>query len=665
MIVTWSEPQFVAAQAVLRRLEAHGCEAYIVGGAVRDKLLGRDVKDIDIATSAPPDRVEHLFEKTLPTGIAHGTVSVLFASYWFEVTTFRAEGPYDDARHPRFVRFDTTLAGDLARRDFTVNAMAVDANGNLYDPYGGLVDLREQRLRAVGDPMLRFQEDGLRVARALRFAATLGFTIDPATQAAMLESTTRLAKVAPERRQDEWNKFLVALTVARCDEVADEVIEAWTGWHDLRWSCACAQTVNVNGLHDRLAVLLLPFADRAGEALRALRYSRKDADEVMALLRLAGAWQAGLPPALPLAVGKQLAAYGDGFLARAVDVCWAHHPQRDRQADWQLAHAWLESAPLRTERDLAINGSDLVRAFSLQGPAVGALLTYLFEQVAKRALDNQREELLACARAWIESAPLDAALLRSFLAVAPQHVPITVYPSVPSTNDLVRTRLAEEHASFLAVLTDRQESGRGRQGRLWVSPPGKGLALSVALRLDASDFERLAEWPLFAALAVRTALAEVGVADVAIKWPNDIYLHGKKICGILTELRTASGEAHLVIGVGVNVNADAEDFPDDIKARATSLKVAAGRSVSPNRLAARLIDELYGSMQRYLVGMRFRERREEYETHCMTIGQSVRVRQGEALVTGLALGIDDEGTLWVQNEASETLSVRSGEIIES
>jgi tRNA nucleotidyltransferase (CCA-adding enzyme) len=196
-------------QTIVRRLWQAGHEAYPVGGAVRDLLLKRKIGDWDVATSAVPEKVSALFPKVLPTGIAHGTVTVMAGKKGIEVTTFRGDLGYTDGRHPDGVVFLKSLPEDLKRRDFTINAMAIDlANGRLIDPFGGQDDLSRQLIRAVGDPLKRFSEDGLRPMRAVRFAAVLGFEIEAQTFAAIPKSLAVFRKVAPERIREELLKIL-------------------------------------------------------------------------------------------------------------------------------------------------------------------------------------------------------------------------------------------------------------------------------------------------------------------------------------------------------------------------------------------------------------------------------------------------------------------------
>lgn len=199
-----------AVQSVLATLRRAGHEAYLVGGCVRDLLLGLAPKDWDVATSAPPEAVMALFPKVAATGIRFGTVTVLTGDEAVEVTTFRREGRYRDGRRPEAVAFGVSLAEDLARRDFTVNAMAWAPEAGLVDPHGGQADLRAGRIRAVGDPLVRFAEDALRMLRAVRLAASLGFAIESGTWQALRACAPRIEAVARERVREEISRILLS-----------------------------------------------------------------------------------------------------------------------------------------------------------------------------------------------------------------------------------------------------------------------------------------------------------------------------------------------------------------------------------------------------------------------------------------------------------------------
>lgn len=198
------------AEACLSALTGAGCAAYPVGGCVRDLLLGRARGDVDICTSARPEEVMALFPRAVPTGIAHGTVTVPTGDGNIEITTFRREGGYADSRHPDAVSFDVGLREDLSRRDFTVNAMALGPGGEVIDPFGGREDLKKGLIRCVGDPDRRFAEDALRMFRAVRFAAQLGFQLEEKTAQALERNAFWAEKLSRERIRSEMEKILLS-----------------------------------------------------------------------------------------------------------------------------------------------------------------------------------------------------------------------------------------------------------------------------------------------------------------------------------------------------------------------------------------------------------------------------------------------------------------------
>lgn len=218
-----------APVALCRRvLSRAGHRAYPVGGCVRDLLLGKEPQDWDVTTSARPEEVMALFEKTIPTGLRHGTVTVVLEGMALEVTTFRRDLGYSDGRRPDAVSFDATLEEDLARRDFTINAMALDESGQVIDPYGGRADLEAGLVRCVGDPDRRFGEDGLRTLRALRFAAQLGFRLEERTAAALARAAGNAALVSPQRRRVELEKTLLSPRPQMAVEMARlGLLEPW------------------------------------------------------------------------------------------------------------------------------------------------------------------------------------------------------------------------------------------------------------------------------------------------------------------------------------------------------------------------------------------------------------------------------------------------------
>ena len=195
---------------IIKTLQAHGYEAYAVGGCVRDSILGRIPDDWDITTSATPQETKALFHRTFDTGIEHGTITVLIEKDAFEVTTYRVDGEYEDSRHPKEVTFTRCLKEDLLRRDFTINAMAYNDTEGLVDIFGGIEDLEKKVIRCVGNARERFGEDALRIMRAVRFAAQLGFEIEEDTKAGIIELAPTLANISAERIQVELIKMMVS-----------------------------------------------------------------------------------------------------------------------------------------------------------------------------------------------------------------------------------------------------------------------------------------------------------------------------------------------------------------------------------------------------------------------------------------------------------------------
>lgn len=195
---------------IIQKFEKNGFECYVVGGSVRDNLLHRKISDFDLCTNALPEQTMVLFDHTIPTGIKHGTITIVIDGQFVEVTTFRKEGEYTDHRHPDQVRFVKDLRSDLARRDLTINAMAYSPKLGYIDPFGGMEDLKKKLIKTVGDPEKRFEEDALRMVRAHRFAAVLGFSIDESTQKAIEKKAGLIQFVAIERLFGEWMKILKA-----------------------------------------------------------------------------------------------------------------------------------------------------------------------------------------------------------------------------------------------------------------------------------------------------------------------------------------------------------------------------------------------------------------------------------------------------------------------
>lgn len=400
-----------AVREVCDVLTGAGFEAVTVGGAVRDVLLGRAGGDWDVATSAHPDEVVARFARTIPTGMAHGTVTVIAGRgahrMPIEVTTYRGDGAYVDGRRPTSVVFGVPLTEDLARRDLVVNAIAYDpVHARLIDPFDGRGDLAARRLRAVGDPAARFAEDGLRIMRAIRFAATLGFALDADTTAAIPGALPSLAKVSRERVKVELDKLLgapapgAALTIARATGVlAQELPEATVD--DAAWPARLAWLERAPA-EARLAVLVAGGADgeasaaAAERALRRLKAANDERDRAVRLVRLAHH-----ADPTERVVRRALARCGRAHAALAVALWQARGDAPPAVAD--AGAAILGRGDALNAGELALTGAALIAALGLTpGPAVGRALAACLEAVLDDPTRNQPAALVAIARAHLD-----------------------------------------------------------------------------------------------------------------------------------------------------------------------------------------------------------------------------------------------------------------------
>jgi len=425
-------PRSVAA--VLRRLDGAGHRSWLVGGMVRDLLLGRPRQaDYDLATPARPEAVVALFPRAIPTGIAHGTVTVVVPGHKVEITTFRGEGAYLDGRRPSSVHFHDDLEADLARRDFTVNAMAWDPLGREFqDPFGGRRDLRRRTIRAVGRPEERFAEDGLRPVRAVRLAAQLGFALEPTTAAAIPPALPVVARVSVERLAEELSKLLGAPHAGRglallaatglLDALLPELLAHGTGPRDHGLSAARAAR---GGVALRLAALFHGLAAaepadsaarRARQALVRLRFPGAVAEEAAALVAVHGCLAApgrAPPPAGGAEVRRWLSRVGRRLATGALDLAAADARAaggRARAAEVaalrRRARAQLRSGAPLAAAELALDGQAVMDALGIPpGRAVGEALAFLLDRALVDPTLNRRRELLALLRAWWEERP--------------------------------------------------------------------------------------------------------------------------------------------------------------------------------------------------------------------------------------------------------------------
>lgn len=426
---------------VLRILEGSGHSAYVVGGCVRDALLGTVPGDWDVCTSALPRETMALFAgyTVLPTGLDHGTVTVLMDGTPYEITTYRVDGDYSDHRHPDSVTFVSDLREDLARRDFTVNAMAYHPEKGLVDPFHGADDLRQRVIRAVGDPEERFREDGLRILRALRFAARLGFTVDEATAAAIHVQSALLDGIARERVQKEFNGLLIGENVVPVLRAYSDVlarilpeIEPCFGFDqhnphhfaDVWEHTLFALGATPPDLLIRLVVLLHDTGKPAsfsldeegvghfcghGEksaaiaeaVLTRLRYEKEFSRRVIALVR----WHDAEIPPSRAGVLRWLNRLGEADMQNLMVIkrtdALAHNFADEKLKKLALRKAILNrvlaSGDCYRVQDLAVSGEDLLAMGIPEGPPIGELLRALLGRVMDGSTANTRPALLALA----------------------------------------------------------------------------------------------------------------------------------------------------------------------------------------------------------------------------------------------------------------------------
>ena len=427
-------------KVILHTLQGAGCEAYAVGGCIRDSLLGRTPDDWDITTSARPEETKALFGKTIDTGIQHGTVTVMRHGRGYEVTTYRVDGEYEDGRHPKEVTFTASLEEDLKRRDFTVNAMAYNEEDGLVDLFGGRQDLGRKIIRCVGEANERFEEDALRIMRAVRFSAQLGFTIEERTKEAIRGHADRLRQVSAERIQMEltklvtspnpdflriaWETGITAVVLPEFDRLMEQPQNNphhcfSVGEHTLHAMRAvrpdkCLRLAML--LHDVAKPLCLT-TDEAGidhfhghaqkgeriaaQILKRLRYDNHTTELVSRLVK----WHDAAIEPEKKAVRRAASRMGKDLFplileVKAADLAAQSDYRRAEKQEWleQLRGLYEEierEGDCLTIKDLAVNGRDLMRAGMEPGPQLGRTLQGLLEIVLEDPEKNTKEYLLS------------------------------------------------------------------------------------------------------------------------------------------------------------------------------------------------------------------------------------------------------------------------------
>ncbi len=423
---------------IIQTLNAHGYEGYAVGGCVRDTMLGRTPQDWDITTSAKPEEVKALFAHTIDTGIQHGTVTVMLDHVGYEITTYRIDGEYEDARHPKEVTFTSNLIEDLKRRDFTINAMAYNEEQGLVDAFDGVGDLKKGIIRCVGNPQERFTEDALRMLRAVRFAAQLGFAIENETKAAVKALASTIQKVSAERIQVELVKLLISNhpeemrtvyelglsrqilpeldqmmatpqnnkhhmysvgehTIRSLQEVrANKVLRLTMLFHDVaKPVCVSTDDNGQNHYHGHP----VKGAEMTRGILRRLKFDNDTIKRTTSLVAAHDDRPALTEKSIRKAINRiGIEQYPMIFEVKRADTLAQSDYQREEKLAYIAAYEEiyrqiLEKKQCVQKKDLAINGTDLIAMGLQPGKQLGELLNQLYEAVLEEPELNDKEKL--------------------------------------------------------------------------------------------------------------------------------------------------------------------------------------------------------------------------------------------------------------------------------
>ena len=395
-----------AARRIIEQLNTSGFEAYVVGGCVRDSLLGRQPEDWDITTSAKPEQVKEIFNRTVDTGIQHGTVTVLIDHEGYEVTTYRIDGEYEDGRHPKSVEFTGNLLEDLKRRDFTINAMAYSDREGLVDAFDGVKDLEGRVIRCVGNPLDRFTEDALRILRAIRFSAQLGFDMEAETRAAISVIAPNMAKVSKERIQVELTKLLLSDHPGRLKDVYENGIGPYISKH---FEAAGKQPFESERFTELPPVKHMRWSgflrlEDPEDAVRILKELKLDNDTIYQTKTLVSLWKTEISAHKP-AIRQVMSTLSPELFK---DLLWFQkvfcHPSYKNRLEMveQYSEEILRAGDCIRLKDMAVTGRELIDAGMKPGPEMGTVLNRLFQLVLEKPECNNREYLMKSAEQFIK-----------------------------------------------------------------------------------------------------------------------------------------------------------------------------------------------------------------------------------------------------------------------
>lgn len=381
---------FVKAMPVLRTLEDAGFEAYFVGGSVRDVLLHRHVHDVDITTSAYPEEVKELFDKSIDTGIKHGTVTVLYGGESYEITTFRTESGYQDFRRPDHVTFVQNLDEDLKRRDFTINALAMDMHGDIVDLFNGIEDLKNHIIRAVGNPEKRFHEDALRMMRAVRFMSQLEFELEEKTEQAIKDNHELLKKISVERIREEFVKMGLGPFSRQAfqiflDTQLNEDVPDFAGKKDLLQvypQLKFSPTMETS-LWAVIIILLKVPNENIGKFMRDWKNSNALTEKVEQIIKMFDLIADHVP------TDYELFEAGEDIIINTIDVANILGQPVSSEA---LVDRYL-ALPIKTPSELAVDGRFLIKRGMRPGAQLGRTLNQIRKKVVACEIENSEEAI--------------------------------------------------------------------------------------------------------------------------------------------------------------------------------------------------------------------------------------------------------------------------------
>ena len=398
--VIWSFSK--ASVTVLERLEDSGYKAYLVGGCLRDMMMGRQPHDFDIATSAEPETVMSIFSdfEVIPTGIKHGTVTVMIDGESIEITTFRKDSDYSDGRRPDSITFTDKIEDDLSRRDFTINAMAFGLDGEIVDPFGGKSDIRSRVIRTVGSAEDRFSEDGLRILRAIRFASVLGFTIEKETAEAIHKLSRMLDKVSFERVFSEMSKIILSekpsVQLREFKDVFSRVTPELSEIKDFEHTLETVDRVEPE-IALRFTALLHTLGEEQADSV--LRNLKSDGATIQKVTKLVRFLDTDIDSS-KVAIKKLMSEMGESDFFSLIKLKIADEPEKTAELEEakQIAEKVIADKECFKLKDMAVKGDDLIKSGMVMGPEIGKTLSMLLDKVISEEIANDKDSLMQIIR---------------------------------------------------------------------------------------------------------------------------------------------------------------------------------------------------------------------------------------------------------------------------